>query len=120
MIARDGPQFPNYRSLTGSGGRDHVLERKACYPFVVLGQRSKFVLADVAFEILEGPVADEFFDLGIDEVRRKFAIGSHHIGRRRDARCLIRLERGPRIAMTEQSIRKCAGINQRLDRKSVV
>jgi hypothetical protein len=70
---------------------DHVGERKAGYALVLLGEGSQLILCDVVVEVLEGTVADQFFDPGVDEIGRRSPVGPHNIGGCGDTRRFIGL-----------------------------
>src|SRR6186997_2393228 len=78
----------------------HVGEREAGDAFVVLRQCAQFVLGDIFVEIIEGPIADEFLDLDVDEIGRVLAVGAHHPCSGSGPRSLIGLERITRVRAT--------------------
>src|ERR687888_1358071 len=76
-----------------------IRQRKAGDLLVFLRQSAQFVLSDVLVEIVKRPVADQFLDLDIDEIRRMLAIGAHDARRGVAALILIVAQRVYRLIM---------------------
>jgi hypothetical protein len=68
----------------------------------------------VVVQVPERPVADQFFDLDIDEIRRMRAVDQYHLIGGRQAARFVFLERLARIGVGREALRQCAGVDRAL------